>query len=308
MCDPWSVAASAPAEGKPFVQVMVLIAASAGGYPRGVTTTELGLPALRASRSAPRDPARPADPAARRPLRPRCDGPAHLADRSLQPALHLLHARRGPGVDAARRAAHRRRARPADHRRGPGPRRAGAAVHRRRAAAAPGARGRDRRVGRPCAAARHLAHHERRRPRPPRLRPRRRRGEPPQRLARHCAARSVCRHHASGPADRRTRGHGGRTGSRPVPRQDQYGAAARRQRRRGRGPAALRRRSWLRAAVHRADAAGRAARLATGGDGDGRGDPRGATRRFHAHRRTARSAAARRPSGGWSTVGRRRSA
>ena len=44
------------------MQVMVLIAASAGGYPRGVTTTELGLPALRASRSAPRDPARPADP------------------------------------------------------------------------------------------------------------------------------------------------------------------------------------------------------------------------------------------------------
>ena len=35
--------------------------------------------------------------------------------RPVQPALHLLHARRGPGLAADERAAHRRRDRPADH-------------------------------------------------------------------------------------------------------------------------------------------------------------------------------------------------
>ena len=109
-----------------------------GGYARGVTTTELGLPALRSrSRGASRPgPARRF--AARRPLRPGRHGPADLADRPLQPALHLLHARRGPALAArapsmltdaemVRLIAHRR----------PRPGRPRGALHRRRAAAAP---------------------------------------------------------------------------------------------------------------------------------------------------------------------------
>ena len=115
------------------------------GYARGVTATELGLPALRGA--ARRDPARPGRPPPRRHVRAGRDRPAHLPDRPLQPALHLLHARRGPRLDAARRAAHRRRARPAHHDRGPRPRRARAALHRRRAAAAPRARAHHRGLG-----------------------------------------------------------------------------------------------------------------------------------------------------------------
>ena len=57
-------------------------------------------------------------------------------------------------------------------------------------------------------------------------------------------------------------GHGRRPGRGPRPHQDQYGAPARRQRRRDRAAAAVRHGARLRAAVHRADAAGRAARLA----------------------------------------------
>ena len=69
--------------------------------------------------------------------RPGGHRPAGLADRPLQPALHLLHAARGPGLAAQGRGAHRRGDRPA----GPDRRRAArhprGPVHRRRAAAAP---------------------------------------------------------------------------------------------------------------------------------------------------------------------------
>ena len=51
--------------------------------------------------------------AAARHLRPRRHRPAGLADRPVQPALHLLHARRGAGLVARRSAADRRRAGPA---------------------------------------------------------------------------------------------------------------------------------------------------------------------------------------------------
>ena len=50
-----------------------------------------------------------------RQLRPRRDRPARLADRPLQPALQLLHARRGPRLAAHRGDADRRRGRPAGH-------------------------------------------------------------------------------------------------------------------------------------------------------------------------------------------------
>ena len=57
-----------------------------------------------------------------RPLRPRGDGPARLADRPVQPAVQLLHAGRGPRLAADRPDADRRRGRPADHDRRAAPR------------------------------------------------------------------------------------------------------------------------------------------------------------------------------------------
>ena len=84
--------------------------------------------------------------AAARPLRTGGHRPADLSDRPLQPALHLLHARRGAGLDAARRGARRRRGGPA----GPDRRRAAGHHHRpvdrRRAAAAQGPRAPGRRA------------------------------------------------------------------------------------------------------------------------------------------------------------------
>ena len=68
--------------------------------------------------------------------------------------------------------------------------------------------------------------------------------------------------------------------------------------------AAVRRRARLRAAVHRADAARRPARLGALRDGHRRGGPAGAARRASTSRRTPPSAAAPRPSAGWSTAAR----
>ena len=56
------------------------------------------------------------DPPAGRPVRPGGHRPAGLADRPVQPALHVLHAGRGAGLAARPRAAHRRRDRPAGRR------------------------------------------------------------------------------------------------------------------------------------------------------------------------------------------------
>ena len=66
---------------------------------RGMTLTALGLPV---GGDRPR-PGAPAGRPAGRHLRPRRHRSAGVADRPVQPALHLLHARRGPGL-AARRA------------------------------------------------------------------------------------------------------------------------------------------------------------------------------------------------------------
>src|SRR6202023_2660604 len=84
----------------------------------------------------------------------------------------------------------------------------------------------------------------------------------------------------------------GRGGAgRPAPGQGQRRAHAGPERRRGGAAAQVLSRGRLRAAVHRADAAGRPARLETGRDGDGGGDPRRARPRVHPHPR--RPAAAR---------------
>ena len=72
--------------------------------------------------------------------------------------------------------------------------------------------------------------------------------------------------------------------------------------------AAVRHGARLRAAVHRADAAGRPARLAAGRDGHRGRDHGDAPRRRSRSRPTRTSAAARQPSGGSSTAGPRSSA
>ena len=199
-----------------------------GGYARVVTATELGLPALRSRTAAPRDPARTRRPAARRPVRPGRHRPARLADRPLQPALHLLHARRGPALAAARRAAHRRRARPADRHRGPRPRHARGALHRRRAAAAPRARATSIAASAALRAAPgDLADHQRHRPRPPR----RRAAPPPGSTGSTSRStpspRPLRRDHPPRPARRRARRPGRRPRRRPDPGQDQHRADAR---------------------------------------------------------------------------------
>ena len=99
-----------------------------GGCAR-MTATNLGLPSLRSVVVS--DGARHG-PAARH-VRPRRDGPAGVADRPLQPAVHLLHARRGPGLAARRRSAQRVRTGPADDHRGHPARHHQRPLHRRRA-------------------------------------------------------------------------------------------------------------------------------------------------------------------------------
>ena len=238
-----------------------------------VTAYRARPPAVR--RAAPPGPGPPRRPPARRHVRPRRHRPAHLPDRPLQPALHVLHARRGPGLDAARRAAHRRRAGPADRDRGPRPR-------RRTSCGSPAA-------SRCCAAASRASSRRRRRcgprpdislttngdrPRPPRRGAGRGRGGPAQRLAGHAAPGPVRHDHPPRPALRRAR----RASPPPAPRastpikintvllrgvNDDEAVAA----------AAVRRRARLRAALHRADAARRPARLAARRDGHRRRDP-----------------------------------
>ena len=87
----------------------------------------------------------------------------------------------------------------------------------------------------------------------------------------------------------------GGQGRRARPDQAQRRAAARHQRRPGRRAAALGGRARLRAALHRADAARRPARLEPDGDGDRRRDLRAAHRRVHPDpaRRAARQRARR---------------
>ena len=233
------------------------------------------------------------------------DRPAGVADRPLQPALHLLHARRRSGLAAQARAAHRRRGRPADPDRRRAARRPGGPVHRRRAAAAPRP-GRHRRAHRRAAAAPgDLAHHQRHRAGPDGGPAPGRRAGPGQRLARHAPTGGVPGADPAGPAARGAgragRGGGGRAG----PGEGQQRADARRQRRRGPGPAAVLPGPRVRAAVHRADAAGRAARLAAVQHGHRRGDPGRAQPGVRAQaRRPGRARLAPRPRCSWSTAAR----
>ena len=208
-----------------------------------VTTTELGLPALRSRTAAPRDPAlcrsRGADPRLiDRFGRVATDLRISLTDRCNLRCTYCMPAEGLPWMPRAEQLTDDR-ARPADHHRRPRPGRARAAVHRRRAPAPPRARRHDRRLGRAHPAPGHLPDDQRRRPRPPRRRARRRGGQPAQRLPRHPAPRTLRRDHPPGPAGRRPRRHGGRPRGRPVPRQDQYGPAPRGERRRARRPPAL---------------------------------------------------------------------
>ena len=205
-------------------------------------------------------------------LWPRRDRPAGLADRQVQPALLLLHAARGPGVAARPGAAHRRRAGAA----GLGGRRPGrdrGAVHRRRAAAAPGP-GVDRRAGRRAvAAAADAGDHQRHRAGQGGPGAGRRGPGPGERLAGHPGPRAVRHAGPSGPARRRP-GRAGRCGRRrPHPGEGEHRPDARRERRRGGAAAAVGAGRGLPPAVHRADAAGRPARLGPRHDGDRRGDP-----------------------------------
>ena len=259
-------------------------------------------PARAARRASPR-PRPPRRPPPRRHVRPGRHRPAHLSDRPLQPPLHLLHARRRPRLDATRRAAHRRRARPAHHDRRARPRRPRAALHRRRTAAAPRPRATSSRRRRPCG----------------RVRTSR---SPPTASASPAAPKRWPRRASTGSTSRWTRC--GPTGSPRITRRDRLAdvlAVSPPPAPPGldpvkintvlmRGvnddeavpPAAVRHRPGLRAAVHRADAAGRPARLAARGDGDRRGDHGHAPQRRTCSRPTRPSAAALRPSGGLSTA------
>ena len=195
-------------------------------------------------------------------LRPRGHRPPGVPDRPVQPAVLLLHAGGGSGLAAERRGAHRRRGGPADH-------------HRRRAA------GRPTRSGSPaasrcCAGA--CADIVRRtaalRPRPETSITTNALGL--TRTAAALAAAGLDRvnvsldtvrrddfhdDHPARPAPRRGRRARGRVGRRPGSGQGQRRAAAGGQRRPGPRAAALVPRAWLRAALHRADAARRPAPL-----------------------------------------------
>ena len=97
---------------------------------------------------------------------------------------------------------------------------------------------------------------------------------PGQRQPRHRPLRDVPRDHPARPVRRRGRRPRGGPGRRARPGQGQRRAAARRQRRPGARAAALVPGARLRAAVHRADAARRPARLEPRRDGHRRRDPR----------------------------------
>ena len=196
-------------------------------------------------------------------LRPGRHGPARLADRPLQPALLLLHAGRGARLAARRRGAHRRRGRPADHDRRRAPRRharSGSPAASRWSAAA---------WSTSCGVRAALDPASRSRSPPTRSAspgPRTALADagprPGQRQPRHRPPRDLPRDHPARPARRRRRRARGRArppGSAPVKvnavllrgvNDDQARRAAR-----------VVPRARLRAALHRADAAGRPARL-----------------------------------------------
>ena len=112
-----------------------------------------------------------------------------------------------------------------------------------------------------------VADHQRHRAGPAAPAARRRGPGPGQRLARHPRPRDVQDARPPRPARGHARGAGGRRTRPGCAGQGQRGADARRQRPRGRAAAALLPGARLRAAVHRADAAGRPARLAAGEHG-----------------------------------------
>ena len=123
-----------------------------------MTVTDLGVPSLRRAACTA-----PADRPAGRHLRPRRHRPAGVADRPVQSALHLLHARRGPGLAARRPAAAHRRADPAAAHRGHPARHHQRAVHRRRAVGVAAPRGRRRGGRRAATPARDRPDHQRNR-------------------------------------------------------------------------------------------------------------------------------------------------
>ncbi len=96
---------------------------------------------------------------------------------------------------------------------------------------------------------------------------------PAQRVARHAAARRLPHARQAGPARRRAGRAGGGGRGRTGAGQGEHGADARRQRRRGGAAAAVLPGARVSAAVHRADAAGRPARLAPGEHGHRGRDP-----------------------------------
>ena len=123
---------------------------------RRMTITELGVPSVQ--RPVRGMPDRGTDG---RHLRPRRYGSAGVADRSLQPALHLLHARRGAGLVAARAAAEDRRTDPAAAHRGHQTRHHQRPIHRRRAVGGQAPRGRRRRHRGAATPARNHVDHQR---------------------------------------------------------------------------------------------------------------------------------------------------
>ena len=247
--------------------------------------------------------------ALRGPLRAGRDRPPGVADRPLQPAVLLLHAGRGPRLAPERRGAHRRRGRP------PGRHRRPACSASGRSASPAASRWSAAGWSTSCAAPRQI--------------------DPSvdvslttnalglERTAQALADAGLDRVNVSldtvrcetfHTITRRDRfddvvaGLAGGQGRRADAGEDQRGAAARHQRRPGARAAALGARPGLRAAVHRADAAGRPARLEPDRDGDGRGDPGQPRAGVHAH--AGVRAAGERPgrAAGRSTAARPRSA
>ena len=215
------------------------------------------------------------------------------------------------GLDWLPRAgtAHRRRDHPAGPDRGHPAGRHRDPAHRRRAAAAPGTPRAGGAGGCAAAPARDLADHQRHRPGPAGRTTARGRAGPAERVPGHPVAGGVQAAGPARPASRRA-GRAGRRGRRRAgPGQGQHGADARCERPRGTGPAGVLPGARLPVAVHRADAAGRPARLGAVPDGDRRRDPgravRGATR---SSRTTRLPGAPRRPRPSWSTAARPRSA
>ncbi len=268
-----------------------------------MTASELGLPAVR--RSAPRDPARPADPRLVDTFgRVATDLRISLTDRCNLRCSYCMPAEGLDWMPRAEQLTDDELVRLIGDR--------GASTWASRSCGFTGGepllrRGLEGVIAAAAAltpAPGHLVDHQRDRAGPARRVAGRGRGGPAQRLDGHAAPGPVRHHHPPRPAGRRAGRAGRRPRRRPGPDQDQHRAAARGQRRRGGAAAAVRRRARLRAAVHRADAAGRPARLGAHRDGHRRRDPAGAAAGLRRSPRTRPSAAARRPSAGWSTAAR----